>query len=142
MIQSANDPTTIALLQGTGIQPGWTCLELGPGAGSILRWLGEQVEANRMANGIDKNTTYLQVFSVPPYDMREENFLDVSINHTLDLAHARYVLIHSTKSFACRNRVAWRFLRCRTLPQPSYWMPTPTIHIPGSILPCVTCLWI
>lgn len=41
LIEAANDPTTIALLQRTGIQPGWACLELGPGAGSILQWLGD-----------------------------------------------------------------------------------------------------
>jgi SAM-dependent methyltransferase len=95
MIESANDPTTIALLQRTGIQPGWTCLELGPGAGSILQWLGAQVGANGMVIGIDKNTTYLRGFSTLPYDIREGTFLDVSINHSLDLVHARYVLIHN-----------------------------------------------
>jgi SAM-dependent methyltransferase len=95
MIESANDPATIALLQRTGIQPGWTCLELGPGAGSILQWLGAQVGANGRVMGIDKKTTYLQDFSIPPYDIREGNILDVSINHPLDLVHARYVLIHN-----------------------------------------------
>ena len=95
MIESANDPATIALLQHTGIQPGWTCLELGPGAGSILQWLGAQVGANGIAIGIDHNTTYLQGLANPPYDIRKGNFLDVSINHPLDLLHARYVLIHN-----------------------------------------------
>jgi SAM-dependent methyltransferase len=95
MIESANDPTSIALLQRTGIQPGWTCLELGPGAGSILQWLGAQAGANGTVIGIDKKITYLQGFSTPPYDIREGNFLDVSIHHSLDLIHARYVLIHN-----------------------------------------------
>jgi SAM-dependent methyltransferase len=95
MIESANDPATIALLQRIGIQPGWTCLELGPGAGSILQWLGAQVGANGMVIGIDKKTTYLQEFSTPPYDIREGNFLDVPINHPIDLVHARYVMIHN-----------------------------------------------
>jgi hypothetical protein len=95
LIESANDSATIALLHRTGVQPGWTCLELGPGAGSILQWLGAQVGANGMVIGIDKKTTYLQGFSTPPYDIREGNFLDVSINHPLDLVHARYVLIHN-----------------------------------------------
>jgi SAM-dependent methyltransferase len=95
MIESANDPATIALLQRTGIQPGWTCLELGPGAGSILQWLGTQVGVNGKVIGIDKKTTYLQDFPSPPYDILEGNFLGVSINHPLDLVHARYVLIHN-----------------------------------------------
>ena len=37
LVEAANDPTTIALLEETGIQAGWHCLELGTGAGSILR---------------------------------------------------------------------------------------------------------
>lgn len=95
MIETANDPTTIAMLQRTGIQPGWTCLELGPGAGSTLQWLGARVGANGKVIGVDKKTTYLQGFSTPPYDIREGNFLDVPINDPLDLVHARYVLIHN-----------------------------------------------
>jgi hypothetical protein len=43
LIEGANDPTTIALLQHIGIQPGWSSLELGAGAGSILRWLEDQI---------------------------------------------------------------------------------------------------
>lgn len=95
MIESANDPESIALLLRTGIQPGWTCLELGPGAGSILQWLGTQVGSTGMVIGIDKKTSYLQNFSTLPYDIREGNFLDVSIDPPLDLVHARYVLIHN-----------------------------------------------
>jgi hypothetical protein len=37
LIEAANDPTTIGLIQHTGIQSGWSCLELEAGAGSILR---------------------------------------------------------------------------------------------------------
>jgi len=61
----------------------------------MLQWLGTQVGTNGKVIGIDKNTTYLQSFSTPPYDIRKGNFLDVSINHPLDLVHARYVLIHN-----------------------------------------------
>lgn len=95
LIEAAHDPATIALLQRAGIQPGWTCLELGPGAGSILQWLGTQVGATGMVMGIDKNTRYLQGFRTLPYDIREGHFLDVSIESPLDLVHARYVLIHN-----------------------------------------------
>jgi SAM-dependent methyltransferase len=105
IIESANDPATITLLQRTGIQPGWTCLELGPGAGSMLEWLGTQVGTNGKVIGIDKNTTYLQSFSTPPYDIREGNFLDVSINHPLDLVHARYVLIHNHRDMDILRKI-------------------------------------
>ncbi len=83
LIEAANDPTTIASLQRTGIQPGWSCLELGAGAGSILRWLGNQVGPNGTVWGVDKHTTYLSEFSGPPYDIRQGDFLNVLITYVI-----------------------------------------------------------
>ena len=43
LLEKAFDPATKKRLVQTGIQPGWQCLEVGAGAGSISRWLCEQV---------------------------------------------------------------------------------------------------
>ena len=43
LIEKAFDPTTQRRLLATGIQPGWQCLEVGAGAGSISRFLAEKV---------------------------------------------------------------------------------------------------
>ncbi len=94
-IEAAHDPTTRTLLQQTGIQRGWACLELGPGAGSILRWLGKQVGSKGTVCGVDKNTTYLSEFAKSPYDIRSGDFLTVSLDSLFDLFHARYVFIHN-----------------------------------------------
>lgn len=37
------NPGTKRRLSALGLEPGWACLEAGAGAGSIARWLGEQV---------------------------------------------------------------------------------------------------
>lgn len=37
------DPSTIAFLEPIGIHPGWRCLDLGAGNGSISRWLADMV---------------------------------------------------------------------------------------------------
>ncbi len=95
LVEAANDLTTIALLKETGIQPGWHSLELGTGAGSILRWLGHRVGPSGLAMGIDKNTTYLQNFTSPPFQIYQGTFLEVTLPHTFDLIHGRYVLIHN-----------------------------------------------
>ena len=105
LIEAANDPTTIALLQHTGIQPGWSCLELGAGAGSILRWLGNRVGPNGTVWGVDKRTTYLSEFSGTPYEIREGDFLDVLVDSTFDLFHARYVFIHNQHDEAMLHKV-------------------------------------
>ncbi len=95
LVEAANDPATIALLEETGIQPGWQCLELGAGAGSMLRWLGQRVGPSGLAVGVDKNTTYLHDFVSTPFQIYKGTFLEVELSHSFDLIHGRYVLIHN-----------------------------------------------
>lgn len=95
LVEAANDPNTISLLQETGIQLGWHCLELGAGAGSILRWLGNYVGPSGLAVGLDKNTTYLQDFTSPSFRIHQDTFLEFESSHSFDLIHGRYVLIHN-----------------------------------------------
>ena len=95
LLEDAHDPRTIRLLNTIGIQPGWACLELGPGAGSILQWMGERVGNQGLVMGVDKNSSYLDRFSHPPYLIQSGNFLDVPIETSFDLVHCRFVLIHN-----------------------------------------------
>ncbi len=105
MIEKANDPRTIALLTSIGIQPGWTCLELGPGAGSILHWLGNTVGGKGLVMGIDKQTRHLTQFSQPPYFIQEGDFLEIPLEQTFDLIHGRYVLIHNRTHHAMLDKI-------------------------------------
>src|SRR5262245_47444537 len=41
LLEAAADPFTQRCLQRLDIQPGWPCLEVGAGAGSIATWLAE-----------------------------------------------------------------------------------------------------
>ena len=95
LVEAANDPTTIGLLEETGVQSGWHCLEIGAGAGSILRWLGNRVGPSGLAVGLDKNTTYLHDFTSPPFQLHTGTILEVDLPHSFDLIHGRYVLIHN-----------------------------------------------
>ncbi len=105
MVEIANDPATIPLLERTGIQPGWACLELGPGAGSILQWMGAPVGTEGIVLGVDKTIRFLQKFSTPPFVLREGNFLDVAINDKFNLAHTRYVLIHNQQDVEMLTKI-------------------------------------
>ena len=42
-LQQASDSSTISHLDAIGVGPGWRCLEVGAGAGSIARWLRTRV---------------------------------------------------------------------------------------------------
>jgi SAM-dependent methyltransferase len=68
---------------------------VGAGGGSILRWLGERVGVDGHVVGVDKNTTYIQRFTMHPYEIIEGDALDVSRSAFFDLIHCRYVLIHN-----------------------------------------------
>lgn len=97
MIEAAFDTTTQAKLKKTGLGSGWHCLELGPGAGSIMKWMGEMVGPSGKVVGIDKITKHLQDLNRPPYEIVEGDILDCDFDGRFDLAHGRYVLIHNAK---------------------------------------------
>jgi 2-polyprenyl-3-methyl-5-hydroxy-6-metoxy-1,4-benzoquinol methylase len=97
-IESALDPFTLELLKKTGIASGWECLEVGAGAGSILRWLGGQVGPSGRVVGVDMNTAHLAEFKNRPYQIIEGNVAACADLGRFDLIHARYVLIHNTNS--------------------------------------------
>jgi SAM-dependent methyltransferase len=98
LIEHALDKATIARLQSTGVRPGWRCLELGAGAGSITQWMGEAVGRQGEVVAIDIKTSYLQHFSSPPYRIVKGDFRDIPLDGAFDLAHCRYVLIHNQQS--------------------------------------------
>lgn len=105
LVEVANDPNTIPLLEDTGIQTGWHCLELGAGAGSILQWLGTRVGATGLAVGIDKKHTYLKKFESPPFRILQGSFLEIHLDHLFDLIHVRYVLIHNLEDLAILRKL-------------------------------------
>ena len=105
MIEAARDPSTIQLLLRSGIQPGWKCLEIGPGAGSMLKWTGEKVGKSGLVMGVDKNPAYLRGFSSPPYEIRKGDFLEVAIDGPFDLIYGRYFLIHNRNNIEYLRKI-------------------------------------
>jgi hypothetical protein len=105
MIEAAVDPETTALLTATGMKEGWTCLELGAGAGSIVDWMGTRVGLEGRVIAVDKKAGYLARFSSPPYQIVEGNFLEVSCDRPVDLLHERYVLIHNREDAAIMKKI-------------------------------------
>lgn len=95
LIEAALDHQSIDRLKRTGIQAGWRCLELGAGAGSIMNWMGSVVTRSGTVVAVDKNTNHIQEPEDPPIRIVEDDFLNVSFDEKLDLAHCRYVLIHN-----------------------------------------------
>jgi ubiquinone/menaquinone biosynthesis C-methylase UbiE len=55
------DPWTRGYVEGVGIRPGWHCLELGGGNGSIAEWLCDRVGPTGGVTSVDIDTTLLDL---------------------------------------------------------------------------------
>ena len=89
------DAQTIRHLEGTGIEKGWQCLEVGGGGGSITSWLCERVGDQGRVLATDIEPRFLRALSfnnleVHQHDIRVEGLPE----YQFDLAHARLVLMH------------------------------------------------
>ncbi|PNG21375.1 class I SAM-dependent methyltransferase [Streptomyces cahuitamycinicus] len=92
-LAAAYDPVTLPRLAAAGVGPGWHCLEVGAGGGSIARWL-----AGRVAPGGSVLATDLDPRDLAPGPRLEVAALDVARDPlpeaAYDLVMARLVLQH------------------------------------------------
>lgn len=110
-IEAVFDPTTHQWLQRAGLAPGQTCLELGPGAGSIAQWLSAAVTATGRVVAIDRDPTHWQAIQAPNL---EKVMADLSQwdwpEAEFDVIHARYVLTHVPGAAVLLHKV-WAALK-------------------------------
>jgi SAM-dependent methyltransferase len=89
------DPLTQQRLDKVGIGPGWHCLEVGAGAGSVVRMIAERVGADGRVLAVDLQPALLSDLSQPNVEVRQ---LDVVTDElpeaAFDLVHTRAVLMH------------------------------------------------
>ncbi len=95
LLEQTCDEATEWLLDATGITAGWRCLEVGAGAGSVLRLLADRVGEQGQVVGIDRNTRFLRDLDHPAIQVLESELADFSDESGFDLVHARYCLIHN-----------------------------------------------
>jgi len=89
------DPGTKRVIDSLGIAPGWRCLEVGAGAGSIARWMGERVGPEGSVMATDVSTRHLTDLDAPNIEVREHDILsDPLPDEEFDLVHARLLVEH------------------------------------------------
>ena len=87
------DPATRATLAGL-VQPGWRCCDVGSGAGTVVAWLADRVEADGRVVSIDVDCRF-QPPSSGTIEVREADVTTEPIGDAdFDLVHARGVLQH------------------------------------------------
>ena len=78
------------------VQPGWRCLEVGAGRGSMAVWLAEQVGESGQVVATDIDVTYLERLDFPNLEVRRHNILDDPLDAlgpgSFDLVSSRLTL--------------------------------------------------
>jgi len=98
------DPHTTAVLDHAGVGPGWQCLDVGAGAGSIAGWLADRVGATGHVTATDVKPHHIGVrdnLTVLAHDIRTDE-----IHHRYDLIHARLLLMHLPQRHEVLARLA------------------------------------
>ena len=87
------DDGTFRLLDRLGVRPGWRCLEVGAGSGSVAAWLCERTAPAGSVLATDLDTTVLREVQHPNLEVRVHDVLaDELPEHEFDLVHARLLL--------------------------------------------------
>jgi SAM-dependent methyltransferase len=97
LLEKVYDAGTTGVLERLGIEPGWNCLEIGAGAGSVAYWLADRVSPGHVT-AVDIDPRFIDVgyashLSVSSADIVTADFPAGSFN----LIHARAVFMHLPK---------------------------------------------
>ena len=94
-LEAANDPDTIRHLELLGVAPGWRCLEIAGGGGSIAQWLCARVAPSGKVVATDIDTRFLEILEVPNLDVRRHNLVTDDLpEDEFDLVHGRFIVEH------------------------------------------------
>jgi SAM-dependent methyltransferase len=95
LIEAECDPHTLRYLDAIGVGAGWRCLEVGAGAGSVVRWLSERVGPQGRVVAADLDLRFLGDLREPNVEVRRcditRDELDLGF---YDLVHCRFLLMH------------------------------------------------
>jgi SAM-dependent methyltransferase len=94
LLEAWADPNTIGHLRQTGVRPGWRCLEVGAGAGSVARWLAGEVGPTGVVVASDLNPRFLD--GMPSnVEVRQHDIANDELEAgAFDLVHSRLLLMH------------------------------------------------
>lgn len=87
------DPHTTDVLTRAGVQPGWRCLDLGAGAGTITSWLAGQVGPTGSVVAVDVDPRHIE--AADRIEVRAQDITTAELgDDEFDLIHARLLLMH------------------------------------------------
>jgi SAM-dependent methyltransferase len=107
-LEIALDPGTMRHLAEIGVGPGWTCLEVAGGGGSIAKWMCDRVGPKGHVLATDINTRFLDAIAEPNLEVRVHDITaDDLPEQAFDVIHARLLLEHlSGRDVALKQMVS------------------------------------
>ena len=94
-LESVFDPYSQRGIRSVQPQPGWNCLEIGAGGGSMAEWMCGLVGDNGRVVATDLETKFLGAIDSPALEVRRHNVAtDPLQREEFDLIHSRAVLAH------------------------------------------------
>lgn len=94
VVEAVFDPASRRRLLEVGLKAGWRCLEVGAGAGSIMKWMGEVVGRDGKIVAVDINPRFVANSGLPNVEVLRADIRNIELASQFDLVHARHVLIH------------------------------------------------
>ena len=95
LLEGIADPMTERHLDQVGVGAGWRCLEVGAGAGSVVRMMLDRVGPGGSVLAVDLEPTLLEGMSAPNLEVRKQDVvLEPPPEGQFDLIHTRAVLAH------------------------------------------------
>ncbi len=107
VLEGIFDPFSLRNLDRLGIQPGWRCLEVGAGAGSIARRMGELAGPGNVI-ATDVSTDYLAPLAEAGIAVLRHDVTVDDAPGEFDLIHCRFVLDHlPERDEAIKRMASW-----------------------------------
>jgi SAM-dependent methyltransferase len=95
LVETVLDHGTIRHLEALGVGPGWRCLEVGGGAGSITQWLCHRVGPTGTVVATDLQCDFLSDLDEKNLEVRTHDIAADDLEQgAFDLVHSRMVLQH------------------------------------------------
>ena len=105
LLQELFDSDSEKLLDRAGIQPGWQCLEVGAGAGSVARILANRAGATNVT-ATDMDITLLEPLAESGIRVLRHDVTTDDAPGEFDLIHTRLVLEHVARRDLALSRMA------------------------------------
>lgn len=107
LIESMLDSTTTRRMEELGVGPGWRCLEVGAGGGSIARWLAGRVGSTGHVVATDISPRFLERIQLSNLEVRCHDVCENDFEpNTYDIVHCRALLMHVPKDEEALSRMA------------------------------------